>query len=698
MDIWLSALAAAGCLLAGAAALWPRGGGWPGVALFVGMVLLAAERLVDQRLLEEPGDPARLLDSLRLKSVLPLVWLWFSLVHARANWRGFLRGWRWVLVVAAVVPLVVVGVGADFLAVSVPGGLGLAAAGKGWVLVVVVLNLGMVANLEKTFRASVGMGRWRIKYVVLGLALIFGLKFYILSQALVFAAYPPWLVRLESIGVILGCCLLGLGQLRCATCRTEIYPSRTILQGSLTLVLAGAYFLVVGLLAQVAARRGGTESFPAQALVVLLGVVGLAVMLLSDRVRSSTRQLVSRHFRRSEHDFRRIWTDFTRRSASVLDAAELGMNAAEVISGSFNVLGVTVCRVAPNRGGLDCLHSTAERASGEALGLGIEDFAAIAARPRPFSLEAERAGWAVALRAWCPRKFSHGGPRLVVPLVACEQLVGLVILSDRVNGVAYSGEEIDLLKCIADQLAGGLLNCALSEEVLQAKQLEAFQTVSTFFVHDLKNAANSLNLMLRNLPLHFDDVQFREDAMRGVALTVARINQLIFKLSHLREAEADAQAEAVRLDLLCAEVLSREWGREARVERELEPVGYQELDAEAIKSVVRNLVGNALEAGAQQVRVATRRQGCGALLVVSDDGCGMSAAFQRDFLFRAFHTTKASGLGVGMFQCRKIVIAHAGSIEVESAPGCGTRVEVFLPGKTILPGGTNNNGGQQQPT
>jgi putative PEP-CTERM system histidine kinase len=690
MDIWLSGLAAGGCLLGAAAALWPRGRGWPGVALFVGMLLLAAERLIDLRLVAAPGDPARLLDSLRLKSVLPLVWLWFSLVYARANWRDFLYGWRWVLVAAAVVPMLVVA--AEVLATGAAGGVHLAAAGKGWVLVVVVLNLGMVANLEKTFRASVGMGRWRIKYVVLGLAVIFGLKLYILSQVLVFAGYPPWLVRLESIGVILGCALLGLGQMRSATRRTDIYPSRTILQGSLTLVLAGAYFLGVGLLAHVAARLGGTESFPVQALVVLLGIVGLAVMLLSDRVRSSTRQIISRHFRRAEHDFRRIWTDFTRRTASVLDAAELGMNAAEVISASFNVLGVTVCRVAANRGGLDCLHSTAERASGEALGLGVQDFAAIARRQRPFPLEADQARWAVALRAWCPRKFAHGGPRLVVPLVSSEQLVGLVVLSDRVNGVAYSGEEIDLLKCIADQLAGGLLNCALSEEVLQARQLEAFQTVSAFFVHDLKNAANGLNLMLRNLPVHFEDAEFRADAMRGVGLTVARINQLIFKLSHLRDTEADAQGEAVRLDLLCAEVVVAEWPGDSRVECELEPVGWQELDAEAIKSVLRNLVGNALEAGAQRVRVGTRRQARGVLLVVSDDGCGMSAAFQRDFLFRAFHTTKASGLGVGMFQCRKIVTAHGGSIKVESAPGRGTRVAVFLPGRT------NNNGGQQQPT
>jgi len=683
MDPWLTALAAGICLLAGGAALWPGVGGWCGAALFGGMLLLAAERLVDQRLVADPGSAAALLASLRLKSALPLVWLWLSLVYGRANGREYVRAWRWALVVAAlvaVVPMLLVVVEAPRMIGAVDAtGPRLGAAGKAWVMVMVVLYLGMVANLEKTFRAAVGMSRWRIKYVVLGLAVIFGLKLYIFSQMLVFAGLPSWLVRLESAGVVLGSGLFGLGQLRCAARTGDIYPSRSILQGSITLVAAGAYFLFVGLLARVAARLGEAHSFPAQALVVLLGIVGLGVVLLSERVRRSSRQLISRHFRRAEHDFRRIWSDFTRRTSSVLDAGELGMNAAEVIAASFNVLGVSVCRVAESGAGLECLHSTAERAPGDGLALGAEEMRALAGRARPFSLEAEAARWAVALRAWCPRKFDHGGPRLVVPLVASEDLVGVVVLSDRVAGVRYSDEEMDLLKCIADQLAGALLSCTLREEVLQAKQLEAFRTVSAFFVHDLKNAANSLNLMLRNLPVHFDDAQFRDDAVRGVGLTVARINQLIFRLSHLRGVEPGAQAEAVRLDELCGDLLAAEWGADARVQGELEPVGWQELDTEAMKSVVRNLVGNALDAGARRVRVATRQHGRGALLVVSDDGCGMSAGFQRDSLFRAFHTTKANGLGIGMFQCRKIVSAHAGTLTVESAPGHGTRIAVFLP-------------------
>jgi hypothetical protein len=66
-------------------------------------------------------------------------------------------------------------------------------------------------------------------------------------------------------------------------------------------------------------------------------------------------------------------------------------------------------------------------------------------------------------------------------------------------------QDFDLLRCVGDQVAAGLLNAQLSQKLLQAKELEAFQTMSAFFVHDLKNTASTLNLMLQNLPVHFDN-------------------------------------------------------------------------------------------------------------------------------------------------------------------------------------------------
>ncbi|MEN9974342.1 MAG: Sensor protein ZraS, partial [Verrucomicrobiota bacterium] len=503
-----------------------------------------------------------------------------------------------------------------------------------------------------------------------------------------FSGYDPVLAKLTLVALLLGCVLVGLGMVRSGFGKFDVYPSRGILQGSVTMILAGVYFAAVGLLAQLVERLGGAAAFSAQALVLLLGVVGVSVLLLSERVRTALRRFVSRNFRRPEHDFREIWTQFTRRTASVLDAPTLGKNAAEVVAESFHVLGVTVFTVVSEPPGLERLSSTETGGALSGVAMDSGSLAGLARRRQPFSLEAERAEWAQSLRNGCPRKFEHGGDRWVVPLVAAEQLVGLMVLADRVNGVPYSHEELDLLKCIGDQLAGGLLNCSLSDAVLQAKEWEAFQTLSTFFVHDLKNAANGLSLMLQNLPAHLDDPEFRADTIRGVGRTVERINQLILKLGSLRRG-LELKRSSCRLDLLCGEVLDgfkAKTGTKRCLHRELPPVPALALDMEAMRSVVTNLVLNAQESlnGGGMVRVETRLETHGVALVVADTGCGMSPEFVKNLLFRPFHSTKTNGLGIGMYQCKKIIEAHGGGISVESEQGKGSCFTIFMPLATNL--------------
>ncbi|MBC8002718.1 MAG: PEP-CTERM system histidine kinase PrsK, partial [Opitutaceae bacterium] len=653
-------------------------------------ILLAAEGLLDQKAAEAQGEfelMTWLTRAMLLKSFSPLFWLTFSLTYARGNRAEFIRGWKWILVVALLLPAAIsMGVAGQALESSLEGDwvtVRFLTAGKIWLVLVVVLTLGVLVNLEKTFRASVGMTRWRIKYLFLGMALILGVKIYSLSQLLLFSKYDPALASVASLGVILGCGLIAIGHFRSGFGAIDLYPSRALLQGSLTVVFAGGYFLIVGVLAQVVATLGGIASFPAQALVVLVGLVGLTILLLSDRFRTSLQRFVSRHFRRAEHDFRKIWTEFTRRTSSVFDEVKLGKHAAEVISENFHVLGVTVFQVVSEPPALIWLSTPEMQRDHSQLAFNADWLSGIERLERPFNLEEKQDAWANLLRESCPTKFEHGGDRLVIPLVAAERLVGLVILADRVNGVPYSHEEIDLLACMGDQLAAALLSCSLTEKVLQAKELEAFQTLSTFFVHDLKNAANSLNLTLQNLPVHFDDPEFRADAVKAVGRTVERINQMILNLSRLRH-ELQLRRGPCRLDLLCSEVLDN-LGPEMKtgciIQRDLQVVPELHLDREAMHSVVTNLVVNAQEAMTDDgnIRVSTRLENGRLALTVADEGSGMSAEFIKNHLFRPFHSTKTKGLGIGMFQCKKIVEAHQGSIGVDSAPGQGTRFTISIP-------------------
>ena len=110
------------------------------------------------------------------------------------------------------------------------------------------------------------------------------------------------------------------------------------------------------------------------------------------------------------------------------------------------------------------------------------------------------------------------------------------------------------------------------------------------------------------------------------------------------------------------------------------------LDRETFRSAALNLLLNAVQAmepGGQLV-VRTRPAGLGVLVELIDTGPGMNAETLGK-VFRTFYTTKQGGSGLGLPTARKIIEAHGGTIDVESAPGRGTKVTIWLPAPPRLP-------------
>ncbi|GGI99649.1 hypothetical protein GCM10010885_06200 [Alicyclobacillus cellulosilyticus] len=102
-------------------------------------------------------------------------------------------------------------------------------------------------------------------------------------------------------------------------------------------------------------------------------------------------------------------------------------------------------------------------------------------------------------------------------------------------------------------------------------------------------------------------------------------------------------------------------------------------DENQLKQVVLNIIQNALQACTQNdtIRLSARVHGQMVDIVVEDTGLGMDPDQVRR-AFTPFYTTKASGTGLGLFICKRIVEAHQGKIDIDSAPGRGTRVTVRL--------------------
>ncbi|HVM59649.1 MAG TPA: XrtA/PEP-CTERM system histidine kinase PrsK [Verrucomicrobiae bacterium] len=671
-------------------------------AFFVGMTVLAAESLLGG-LAAQATVPEEMVywENWRFvaTSILPGIWLLFSVTYSRGDARETLRKWWWLIVAAFVLPTgLVAAVQADVVTVArqLPSSnhwvLLLSWPAVGLNLLFLMCSILVLTNFERTLRASVGTMRWRIKFMIIGLGVLFAVRAYTTSQNLVFGVVDLSWTSVDSGTLLLACLLILRSLLRVGHFDVSVYPSQSVLYNSLTVLLAGVYLFVVGVFAKVVTFLGGDATFAVKAFVILIALVLLTVLLLSERARLLTRRFVSRHLQRPLHDYREVWRKFTERTASRVDQTELCRAVVKLTAEIFQALSVTIWLVDDTKERLTFAASTSlsDVAGARLSPQGAEVAEVVAALLRetmPVNIDTAKEKWAQLVRQWHPGEFRKGGDRVAVPMISNGELLGVITLGDRVGGVPFSQQDFDLLKCMSDQAAASLRNVQLSERLLEARELEAFQKMSVFFIHDLKNTASTLSLMLRNLPVHFDKPAFREDALRGIAKTVDHINQLIDRLSLLRH---ELKMQPVETDL--NEVVSQAitaWVRNGHVDlvQDLHPVPRLYLDREQILKVITNLVLNADEAVSDNGRVSieTAHRNGWVSLTVADNGCGMSAEFRDRSLFRPFQTTKKKGLGIGMFQSKMIVEAHGGRIEVESELGKGTTFRVLLPVQRPVP-------------
>ena len=229
----------------------------------------------------------------------------------------------------------------------------------------------------------------------------------------------------------------------------------------------------------------------------------------------------------------------------------------------------------------------------------------------------------------------------------------------------------------------------MAGELAETRQLESLHRLSTFVLHDIKNQVSGLSLLVENAKRHLGDPDFQRDAVQVVERAVQNLKQLMTQVSGVGKPPVLQPAEVgvrkVLAESLAAAGLAEGETDGLQVTVECREDAAVNLDPGLIARVLGNLLTNAREAmpgvGQIDLRAGIESQGDERtlVLVVRDTGPGMPEDFVRTSLFRPFATTKRSGLGIGLMQCKTIVEAHGGTIRAESVVGKGTCFEVRLP-------------------
>lgn len=222
----------------------------------------------------------------------------------------------------------------------------------------------------------------------------------------------------------------------------------------------------------------------------------------------------------------------------------------------------------------------------------------------------------------------------------------------------------------------------------ESRQFESFIRISAMLTHDLKNAIEGLSLTVRNMERHFDDPQFRSDALKGLTTATDKLRALVARLSRPLTSLSGEHKRPRNIDLI--PIIERVLSTTAEPSRAKHTIVtrlpsnlYAFADPVRVEEIIENLVLNALEAmtegGGTLTVEAEQTENGAATFSVRDTGRGMSRPFIETRLFRPFSTTKRTGIGLGLYTCREVIKASGGSIDVDSVEGAGTTFRVVLP-------------------
>lgn len=533
--------------------------------------------------------------------------------------------------------------------------------------------------LEFFYRSIPERSRWGGKPVALALGSLFAFDVYMFADALMFSRLDPvvWSVRGLAHSLVIP--LVAISASRNPEWTFRIAVSRHVVFHSTALAASGLYLLLIAGAGYYMRYFGGEWGEAMQLVLLFGGALSLVVLAFSGAFRARLRVLLAKHFFAYRYDYRTEWLGVTQALSVAGDGSSLGESVVKALSDLVESPGGGVWLR-----GADGNFSQQARLNMPHSGVVEQedsDFCRfLREREWVVNLEQMRSGMSREGEAGVPEWASEIADMwLIVPLISSGVLVGFVMLLTPRTPVDVNWEVLDLLKTAGRQAASYFARMQATEALIEARKFDAFNRMSAFVVHDLKNLVAQMSLMLRNAERHKDNPEFQADMLDTVRHVEERMRGL---MAQLMEKTPINQRKPVALKSLLEHIVQ---SKRMFYPRLSFSDGAPELSvlahAERLERILGHIVQNALDATSEHgsVSVELSQESKQACITVRDTGSGMSAAFIRDQLFKPFQTTKASGMGIGAYESQQYVRELGGHLVVHSEVGSGSRFDIRLP-------------------
>ena len=233
------------------------------------------------------------------------------------------------------------------------------------------------------------------------------------------------------------------------------------------------------------------------------------------------------------------------------------------------------------------------------------------------------------------------------------------------------------------------------ERLARSERLALVGQMLAQITHEVRNPLNAMSLNAEMLAdeLGALDPDRATEAWELLAMVSGEIDRLTNVTAHYLQL---ARRPRARLDDTDLSSLLRDVARLLEAELtsqgvalglDLQDPGLQRVDSSQLRQALLNVVRNATEAGARTLELRLRYDHQEVLLLLDDDGPGMTDE-QVQRAFDPFFSTKATGTGLGLAITRQILEDHDGTVRVRSRPGAGTELALVLPRRDASPSDT----------